>query len=52
MKILKMIKPLDCYREKDVAAFDDPVADRVIAAGYAQEIQLSDTSLTVDTKKK
>jgi hypothetical protein len=52
MKILKMIKPLDCYREKDVAAFDDTVALRVIAAGYAQEVQLEETSLAVETKKK
>ncbi len=52
MKVVKFTKPLDGYREEDVASFEDAVADRVIAAGYGAEIQLADTVLTDSNAKK
>lgn len=50
MKYVKFIKPLDGYRETDVASFEDATADRVIAAGYGAEVQLADTKITADKK--
>lgn len=51
-KIVKFIKPLDGYRIDDAASFEDAAADRVIAAGYGEEIQLADTSLADNSKTK
>ena len=47
---LKFIKPFQSYRVDDVAAIDkDRVADKIIEAGYAEEVTLESTSLS--TKK-
>jgi len=48
MKCVKFIKPLDGYRKEDIASFEDVVADRVIAAGYGEEIALEDTKISKD----
>jgi hypothetical protein len=57
LKHVKFIKPLSGdgtgYREKDVAGFKPEVADRIIAAGYAQEVSIESTNLNViDAKSK
>ena len=52
MKIVKFIKPLDGYRVDDCASFEDVVAERVIAAGYGEEIALENTKLVDPNAKK
>lgn len=49
---LKFIKPMANYRIDDVAAFDkERVADKIIEAGYAEEVTLESTKLTEPKKK-
>ncbi|MBW9158879.1 hypothetical protein [Clostridium tagluense] len=50
-KTIKFIKPMDGgYREGDAATFEEVVAERVIAAGYGEEIALEDTKVIVEKK--
>lgn len=50
MKIVKFIKPLDGYRIEDCASFEDAAAERVIAAGYGEEVSLEDTKIATEKK--
>lgn len=49
MKVVKFIKPMSGYRVDNAASFDDKVADKIIDAGYGEEIAIEDTKLS---KKK
>jgi len=44
-KVVRFLKPLDGYREDDCATFEASIADKVIAAEYAEEITLEDTRI-------
>lgn len=52
MKYVEFVKPLDGYKTGDVAAFEDAVADRVIAAEYGAEVTLESTKLVDPNAKK
>jgi hypothetical protein len=53
---LKFIKPFQNFRVDDVGHFaKERIADKIIEAGYAEEVTLESTSLesaTVETPKK
>lgn len=44
-KILKFKQPMSPFREGDQASFDDKMADKIIEAGFAEEVSLESTKL-------
>ena len=50
MMILKFIKPFKNYRIGVTASIKDKIAEKLIEAGFANEVTLESTAL--DTKKK
>jgi hypothetical protein len=51
-KIVKFSKPLENYATDDAACFEDGLADKIIAAGFGEEISLESTKLENNSKKK
>ncbi|AGK96798.1 hypothetical protein [Clostridium pasteurianum] len=53
MIIVKFIRPFQNYREDDIAAFEkDRVADKIIEAGYAEEVSLESTAIESPKKSQ
>jgi hypothetical protein len=49
---LKFIKPFQNYKVDDVAHFAKPrIADKIIEAGYAEEVTLESTAIEAPKKK-
>lgn len=53
MKHIKFIKPFENYRVDDVATITtDGIADKIVEAGYAEEVKLESTAIEVPKKSR